>query len=199
MIMERRVKFIVAEPSYLIRKGITSIINRIEHASVIKEVDDLEEINSIILKYTPDFLVLNLNLYSHLNDFRNSSIKLDLGTRGIAINTGFSDELLDDVSFREVINLGDTKAEIFEKITNLILETDKGKIVPGIINELSEREKTILMHVAKGLTNKEIADKLFLSTHTVITHRKNITTKLGIKTISGLTVYAILNNIISLE
>ena len=199
MIMERRVKFIVAEPSYLIRKGITSIINRIEHASVIKEVDDLEEINSIILKYTPDFLVLNLNLYSHLNDFRNSNIKLDLRTKGIAINTGNSDELLHDVNFREVINLGDTKAEIFEKITNLILETDKGKIVPGIINELSEREKTILMYVAKGLTNKEIADKLFLSTHTVITHRKNITTKLGIKTISGLTVYAILNNIISLE
>ena len=115
--MERRVKFIVAEPSYLIRKGITSIINRIEHASVIKQVDTLDEINSTILKYTPDFLVLNLNLLSHLNTFRNSNIKLDLVTKGIAINTGNSEELLHDVNFREVINLGDTKNEIFENIS----------------------------------------------------------------------------------
>ena len=194
-----RVKFIVAEPSYLIRKGIVSIINRIEHASVVKELDTLEEINSAILKYTPDFLVFNMSLLAHLNTFRNSSIKMDLLTKGIAIDTGCSRELFLDKNFREIINLGDTKAEIFEKINDLILETDKGKIVPGFINELSEREKTILKHVAKGLTNKEIADKLFISTHTVITHRKNITTKLGIKTISGLTVYAILNNLISLD
>jgi len=194
-----RVKFIVAEPSYLIRKGIISIINRIEHASVIKEIDTLEEINSIILKYTPDFLVFNLELLAHLNSFRNSNIKMDLLTKGIAINTGCSPDLLIDKNFREIINLWDTKGEIFEKINNLIIETDKGKIVPDFINELSEREKTILKHVAKGLTNKEIADKLFLSAHTVITHRKNITTKLGIKTISGLTVYAILNNIIRLD
>ena len=65
--------------------------------------------------------------------------------------------------------------------------------------ELTPREITILKLVSMGLTNKQIADRLFLSAHTVITHRKNITTKLGIKTISGLTVYAILNNIVSVE
>ena len=48
-------------------------------------------------------------------------------------------------------------------------------------------------------TNKEVANELFISTHTVISHRKNITRKLGIKTVSGLTVYAILNQIISME
>ena len=52
--------------------------------------------------------------------------------------------------------------------------------------------------VARGLTNKEIAEDLFISTHTVITHRKNIVRKLGIKTVSGLTVYAILNKIIDM-
>ncbi|MEA1898547.1 MAG: LuxR C-terminal-related transcriptional regulator, partial [Bacteroidota bacterium] len=57
----------------------------------------------------------------------------------------------------------------------------------------------ILRHVAMGSTNKEIGEKLFISIHTVTTHRKNITQKLGIKTVSGLTVYSILNGIINLE
>ena len=66
-------------------------------------------------------------------------------------------------------------------------------------SELSEREKEILVSVAQGLINKEIADKHNISINTVITHRKNITRKTGIKTISGLTVYAILNNLIDIN
>ncbi len=61
---------------------------------------------------------------------------------------------------------------------------------------LSERETEVLRSVATGYSNKEIADQLFISVNTVITHRKNITEKLGIKTIAGLTVYAIMNHII---
>ena len=66
-------------------------------------------------------------------------------------------------------------------------------------SKLSEREKDIVRLVAKGLTNKEIADKLFLSIHTVTTHRKNISAKLGIRTISGLTTYAILNGLVNID
>ena len=65
--------------------------------------------------------------------------------------------------------------------------------------ELTPREKLILKHVALGYTNKEIATKLFISTHTVISHRKNITRKLDIKTVSGLTVYSLINGIIKME
>ena len=60
-----------------------------------------------------------------------------------------------------------------------------------------EGEGEILVAVARGLTNREIADQYFISIHTVISHRKNITRKTGIKTIAGLTVYALLNNMIS--
>ena len=66
-------------------------------------------------------------------------------------------------------------------------------------NEITEREKEIIKFVAHGLTNKEIADKLNISVHTVITHRKNITAKLGIKSIAGLTVYAIMKGITDIE
>ena len=65
--------------------------------------------------------------------------------------------------------------------------------------ELSDREKEILVSVAQGLLNKEIADKHNISINTVITHRKNITRKIGIKTVAGLTAYAILNNLIDIN
>ena len=64
---------------------------------------------------------------------------------------------------------------------------------------LSAREKEILVCVAKGMLNKEIADAESISIHTVITHRKNITRKTGIKTVAGLTVYALLNNLIDIN
>ena len=66
-------------------------------------------------------------------------------------------------------------------------------------SELSDREKEILVCVAKGMLNKEIADAESISIHTVITHRKNITRKTGIKTVAGLTVYALLNNLIDIN
>lgn len=66
-------------------------------------------------------------------------------------------------------------------------------------NELSDREKEVLVLVARGLLNKEIADKLSISINTVITHRKNITRKTGIKTAPGLTVYSILNGLVDIN
>ena len=80
--------------------------------------------------------------------------------------------------------------QIFEASPQQELEGNK---------ELSSREIDVLQLVAKGITNKEIADKLNISLNTVLTHRKNITTKLGIKTVSGLTFYAIMNGLLSGE
>lgn len=65
--------------------------------------------------------------------------------------------------------------------------------------ELSNREKEILCCVAKGLTNKEIANELYLSVYTVTTHRRNICNKLQIHTSAGLTIYAIVNKLINLQ
>jgi DNA-binding NarL/FixJ family response regulator len=62
---------------------------------------------------------------------------------------------------------------------------------------LSSREIDVLKLVACGFLNKQIADKLYISMHTVISHRKNITRKLQIKTVAGLTIYALLNGLIS--
>lgn len=63
--------------------------------------------------------------------------------------------------------------------------------------ELSEREKETLAALARGLSNKQIAERMFISTHTVISHRKNIVRKTGIKTVSGLTLYALFMGLVS--
>lgn len=69
------------------------------------------------------------------------------------------------------------------------------------VNEekLSEREKDIVVCVAKGMANKEIADKLCLSINTVTTHRRNIAKKLSIHSSAGITIYAIVNKLVTLE
>ena len=64
---------------------------------------------------------------------------------------------------------------------------------------LSDREKDVLVQVVRGLSNKEIADVLCISTHTVITHRKNIAHKLNIHSSAGLTIYAIVNKLIDIN
>ncbi|MGD2033900.1 MAG: LuxR C-terminal-related transcriptional regulator [Bacteroidales bacterium] len=99
--------------------------------------------------------------------------------------------------FAEIISTEETENEIAAKIYKIYSDTELRKENRNLNNQLSERETEILKFVALGLTNREIAEKLFISAHTVITHRKNITAKLGIKTIAGLTVYAVLNGIIS--
>jgi DNA-binding CsgD family transcriptional regulator len=94
--------------------------------------------------------------------------------------------------YTEIISLNDSDAAVYKKLDRIFpfVEVDVSK------NILTKREKDILKHVAQGLSSQDIADKLFISRHTVITHRKNICNKLAIKTIPGLTLYALVNKVI---
>lgn len=89
------------------------------------------------------------------------------------------------------ILLNSTTDDIYEKVKQAFSQQEVEK---QETEGLSNREIEILKLVAHGHANKIIADKLCISTHTVMSHRKNLTEKLGIKSISGLTVYAIINN-----
>lgn len=104
---------------------------------------------------------------------------------------------LKDNSSSDTIFLDDSQSLIIEKVRNCINSFSPEK--SNAVSSLTERETEVLKLVSLGNASKEIADKLNISTHTVITHRKNITEKLGIKSISGLTVYAILNKIIDTD
>ncbi len=101
--------------------------------------------------------------------------------------------------FNGIMDIYDEGWTIPQKVIK-ILETAQHENNRPVENiELSDREKDTLIALAKGFTNKEIAGKLHISTHTVISHRKNIVRKTGIKTVSGLTLYALFNNLISQE
>lgn len=87
-------------------------------------------------------------------------------------------------------------SELQEVLRATLLENRK-ELIGKKEKELSQREEEVLKEVAKGMTNKEIADHLNISMNTVMTHRKNITAKLNIKTVPGLTFYALINGLIT--
>ena len=88
---------------------------------------------------------------------------------------------------------------ITETLEKTLDEADEELTNIEKVDNLTDREKEILAGVVKGLTNKEIAQHLFLSTHTVISHRRNITRKLEIHSTAGLTIYAIVNKLVTLD
>jgi DNA-binding CsgD family transcriptional regulator len=93
-----------------------------------------------------------------------------------------------------VVNIYDDQPQLLRKLRAAL---EQGQTNPySDSHDLSERERDVLILVAKGMANKEIADRLNISIHTVMSHRKNITHKTGIKSVAGLTVYALLNNLL---
>lgn len=85
------------------------------------------------------------------------------------------------------------ESEIQAALRGIVAYVKEDDVIPG---ELSQREKEVLRLIASGKLNKEIADELCISVNTVITHRKNLSAKLGIKSASGLSLYAIMNGLI---
>jgi len=112
--------------------------------------------------------------------------------RGRTIVVSSSAERRNIGSSVSVVSYDSDPKEIAEKIAEILKSPEKN----DENGELSQREREVLREVASGKTNKEIADLLCISVNTVITHRKNISSKLGIKSVSGLSLYALMNGII---
>lgn len=97
--------------------------------------------------------------------------------------------------FDAAISIYDSEANIEQTITSLFTS----KKASDVASELTQREKEIVIGVVKGMSNKEIANMIHVSVNTVMTHRRNIAAKLEIHSPAGLTVYALMSNLITLE
>ena len=191
-----KINFVIFEKSYLIRLGLISLVKEIHGAEIHGDYGTIDHFSSIIRNKEPDIIIINEELYGNVNlqTLKNLSDEYNFKLIGI---TGTKKES-SYPAFSTFFCYLEKKAEILKEIDEVINQLSGNKKKFKSNNKISEREIAILECVAKGLTNKEIAEKLFISAHTVITHRKNIVRKLGIKTVSGLTVYAILNKIIDM-
>ena len=191
--------FYIASKSHLITKGLESLLGEIAMVDIIGKTDSSFKLIENILHEEPDFVIiseemLDLQTKNDLNKYfpdKNKTSLLYLK------NTGDSEKA--ECIFYDSLNLYQSKNELLKQLIGIIESRKPAGKTSSRSSNLSDREKNILRNVAMGLTNKEIGEKLFISIHTVTTHRKNITQKLGIKTVSGLTVYSILNGIINLE
>ena len=185
---------IIISPSQIISKGLEKVF--MEHsefrvANILTEIprslDMLRSTNADLIVIDPS--IIDYASRSSVHTLVNSSLDLPV----IALYTVFLEEDFYH-QFDAVLSLYDLPAVIISKCRKALeVELDSSK---GDGGELSAREKEILVSVAKGKLNKEIADEFNISVYTVMTHRKNITRKTGIKTVAGLTVYAMLNNLI---
>lgn len=187
------IRILIAEPSYILRKGLIQLINELPDASEIEVVGSHLGLIEVLNHFSPDLVILNTSIAVAIP---MEEIKIHLPDTSKIIH--LINTPLPPDSTSQQISIYDSKLVLQEKLSYYIKPeqvNDNG----DDSEELTSREKLILKHVALGQTNKEIASSLFISTHTVISHRKNITRKLDIKSVSGLTVYAILNGIIKME
>ena len=192
---EKEYKILLIEPSEIVAAGLSDIISRIPNFSIVQTLSNLGY-------YTPaasnniDIIIVDPSVidYNERFDirsyFNNDSITI------IALMLGNHEESVIR-QYDGCIGIYDNTQRVAQKLRSAIEEA--AQTPRSDINELSSRERDILAAVAKGMTNKEIADEFNISVYTVISHRRNISQKLGINSIPGLTVYAIMNKLVDMS
>lgn len=184
----RRYRIAIVEPSAIIAQGVVSILRSSGEADVVAIYPTLRAYADRLPVKDVEVVVVGSQVAV------GAQLRSEL--QGVAVVL-LSTTVVDEDVLRQVdgvINIYDDEATLMRKVRTAV---EQGETNPySDSHDLSERERDVLILVAKGMANKEIADRLNISIHTVMSHRKNITHKTGIKSVAGLTVYALLNNLL---
>ena len=184
----RRYRIAIVEPSVIIAQGVASILRSSGEADVVAIYPTLRAYADRLPVKDVEVVVVGSQVAV------GAQLRSEL--QGVAVVL-LSTTVVDEETLRQVdgvINIYDDEAALMRKLRTAV---EQGETNPySDSHDLSERERDVLILVAKGMANKEIADRLNISIHTVMSHRKNITHKTGIKSVAGLTVYALLNNLL---
>ena len=199
---------IIANPNYLAREGFKYIINENRSLNVAGEITKRIDIWQQVESQKPDVLVMDYTVpnfievdeIEKINEISRKTKMLvisdDRNKENIlkAIRYGVTGYLSKQCEKEEIINALFTihKGEKFfcNKILDVILEKQNTPSIDSAALNLSERETEVITLVTSGYSNKEIADKLFISIHTLYTHRKNIMKKLNFKSPVELVLFA---------
>lgn len=186
----------VAETSMIVRSGLVAVLKRLPDLNVqTVEITSKEGLHHCMEAHQPEILIVNPQFegWFDLEAFKQQYARQDMKIVSLICTVVDANQLK---GYDESINLFDDLDAVAHKISTLMNvneEEDSDQ------NSLSQREKEIIGCVVRGMTNKEIAEQLFISVHTVITHRRNITRKLQIHSAAGLTIYAIVNKLVELS
>ncbi len=190
-------KIAIAEPSVIIRSGITVVLKRIPGFRIQPfEITSIDTLKNYLHLHKPDILIINPAFWGNLDIAKLKEETENPKLVCLALISSVVDFGLLR-SYNDTISIYDNVDQLKEKLEKLF-KTPLDDLSDETTS-LSIREKEIISCIVKGLTNKEIAEELFLSTHTVISHRRNIARKLEIHSTAGLTIYAIVNKLVELD
>lgn len=201
-----RIRVLLADDHPLVLEGFRACLETFEHIEIVATATNGRDALSLAGQHQPDIVVLDINM-PELNGldatelFREQLPEVKLLILSMhdnkeyvstALLHGARGYVLKDVSTREVVTAieaihhGGTyfSASVSELLMTLSTE-------PAMATSLTSREQTVLLLLADGKSNKEVARDLDISVRTVETHRKNVKKKLGIDTTAGLTRYVI--------
>lgn len=193
----RHINIAILEPSQIIYEGLSNIFLKSGQYFQLLRLNTFDELENYIGQKKLDVIIINPSQIQNKDKEFIALKNNQADTCWVAlVYTFFNQKMLS--LFDKTIHITDSPDSIIGLINRLNDSNSLNSSSAGH-EQLSDREIEVLKLVAAGSSNKEIADKLFISIHTVISHRKNISQKTGIKSQSGLTIYAILNKIIQIE
>lgn len=195
MCRDEKIHIAVAETSPIVSSGISYCLRRLPGLQVhVVEVNTYLDLVDCISTSPIDVVVVNPT-FGGVFDPSALRSQVNYDFKIMAIEIGVLDRQTRSL-YDDALSIVDDMTTIVSKIKNLC-KGDEDK--PSDKEPLSQREKEIIKLLVKGLTNKEIADQLCLSVYTVNTHRRNISNKLQIHSATGLTIYAIVNQLVDLS
>lgn len=213
-------KIVIADGNNLMRIGLRTILSTLQSVNVVGEAKSSEELLECVKNFETDVVLIDYTSDNFEIDIIPKVLQKKPFVRFLAITPEQSAQTLVNALRSGVQSYVKKDCDLGE-ILDAVRETAKGKkffcgqILETIqrasidVNDidfdsfscepisLSEREIQIIKMIAEGLTNTQIAEELFLSNHTINTHRKNILSKLGVKNTAGIVMYAVKTHLVS--
>ncbi|MFH1120284.1 MAG: LuxR C-terminal-related transcriptional regulator [Bacteroidota bacterium] len=195
--IKQQIQAAIIEPSHIIYEGLANILLKSEHHFQLYRLENTDELIHHGLKDRINVVIINpLQIQNNVRSFIQTR-QLYSRIKWIGLIYSYFDK--ETISlFDSIIHITDLQETILNIISRQTQTNQMSAETTGN-EQISEREMDVLIQLVHGLSNKEIADKLNISIHTVVSHRKNIIQKTGIKSQAGLTIYAISKKIISLD